>query len=300
MIDNKDIGYYEELINGSSIVRARTIRQIRSWDFPRSIDSLETLHSEFSKSDFPGIYLLFESKGSRVYIGEAKSVYHRLRTHFSNPEEKIKNWDKVLVIGDGRLSAHSDFNDNVIRLSIEIYLINLFKLNKYIVVAQGDQQILNGQQKSIYRSLIEELNFFLNRKGLIAKFIENKNEEEVMLDDLKKILVRKGHQVEEFTSYEAIIDNNKAFIRPGSKKSKGWQITFRDKFKNALQSGLGYLLVPRGSILFIPFNEIKKIVTDENAFLQNTIDIYVQFTEENTCILHYKNQSLNVDNFLMK
>ena len=37
-----------------------------------------------------------------------------------------------------------------------------------------------------------------------------------------------------------------------------WQITFRDVFKNSLEKGDGYLIVPRDGILFIPLKEVQK------------------------------------------
>ncbi len=298
MIDNRDVGYYEELINGSSIVRARTIRQIRSWEFPRSLESLQTLNNEFAGADFPGIYILFDTKANKVYIGEAKSIYNRLKTHISTPDGKIKNWDKVLLINDGRIAVQSDFNDNVIRLAIEVYLIKLFKLNKYAVVAQGDKQNLNGQQKSIYRTLIEELNFFLNRKNLIGKFIEKRNEEEVLSDELKKILTKNGFVIQKWGAYESKINNSRFFIRSGSKKHRGWQVTFRDRFKEALQKSDGYLLMPRGGIVIIPFSVIKTVFDDsESVFKNNTIDVFIEFTEDNKARLNYKQNRLDITEY---
>ncbi len=298
MTDNKDIGYYEELLNGSAIVRARTIRQIRSWVFPRSLESIEALNKEFAGADFPGIYILIDTKATKVYIGEAKNIYNRLKTHITDPEDKIKHWEQVLVINDGRIAVQSDFNDNVIRMAIEIYLIKLFKLNKYTVVAQGDEQNLNGQQKSIYSSLIEELNFFLNRKGLISKFIEKRNEEEVMQDDLKKILAKHGYNIQRWRAYESQINGSRFFIRSGSKKTKGWQVTFRDKFKEALQKSAGYLLMPRGGIVIIPFAEILTVLDNKTAaFKNNTIDVFIEFTDDSKVKLNYKNNSMDITKY---
>lgn len=298
MVDDKDIGYYEELINGFEIVRARTIRVVRSWDFPRSLDALNRIHEEFARDTFPGVYVLFESKASKVYIGEAKNLYSRIKTHISQPEEKIKNWDRAIIISDGRLSSQSDFNDNVIRLAIEIYLIKLFKLNKYIVVAQGEEQHINSQQKSILKSLLKELDFFLQKKALITKFVQNKNEEEILNDELRKIIKKKNYSISSWSAYEAIIDEERVYIRPGSQKTKGWQITFRDEFKRSLETLNGKLLVPRGRIILIPFSELIKIFgEDENVFSKNTIDIFIEFTSEGDVLLKYKGNIQNITQF---
>lgn len=295
-MEEKNIGYYEDPKNGENIVRSRTTEQIRSWDFPRSIKAIEVFNNELGKIDYPGIYILIETKVNKVYIGEAKSLYTRLKTHNSAPEEKIKNWDRVVIINDGRPANQSDFNDNVVRHELEYYLIALFKANKYKVVAQGAKQILNALQKVIVTKLIAELNFFLIKKGLIQKLIAVSGQEEVMLDDLRKILERYKYKITDFKSYEAVINNEKVFIRPGSKKVKGWQVTFRDVFKKALQDENGSLLMPRDGILLIPFSEIKKAINDSDAFSRNTIDIFIAF-EEDKILLRYKSSEVDVTNY---
>ncbi len=290
------IGFYEDPRNGENIIRSRTTEQIRSWDFPRSIKSLGTFNAELGKIDYPGIYLLIESKTNKVYIGEAKSLYTRVKTHNNTPDDKIKNWDRVVIINDGRPANQSDFNDNVVRLELELYLIALFKANKYKVVSQGSKQTLNSLQKVIVTKLISELNFFLSKKGLILKLIAKRGQEEVMLDDLRKILEKYKYKIQEFKSYEATINGQKVFIRPGSKKQKGWQVTFRDVFKKTLQEENGSLLMPRGSILLIPFREVKKVINDSDAFSRNTIDIFVAF-EDDKIKLRYKSNEIDVTEF---
>lgn len=77
MSDN-DIGYHEDPRNGDGVVRARTTKQIRSLDIPNTRRALEALNNEFGGMEFPGVYILFEGK-NKVYIGEAKNVYNRLK-----------------------------------------------------------------------------------------------------------------------------------------------------------------------------------------------------------------------------
>ena len=76
-----DVGYHEEPKNANGIIRARTTRQIRSWEIPRTRRALERLHEEMGKIEFPGNYILFDNVG--VYVGEAKNIYSRLKTHSS-------------------------------------------------------------------------------------------------------------------------------------------------------------------------------------------------------------------------
>ncbi|MBI5047737.1 MAG: hypothetical protein HZB54_02130 [Deltaproteobacteria bacterium] len=203
---------------------------------------------------------------------------------------------RAVIINDGRTATQSDFNDSVIRRSIELHLINLFKANRYTVVAQGEPQKHNPQQKSTVQAFREEFDFFLMKKNLITKLIEKPGQEEIIRDDLKKILEKKGWKIEEWSAYEAVINGKKVYIRRGSKKQKGWQITFRDKFKDTLQKGEGILLVPRDGILFIPFREIQKVITDDSKYKQNTIDIYIDFKEE-SIELTYSTSTIDVTQF---
>lgn len=298
-MSNSDLGYHEDPRNSDGIIRARTTKQIRSWEMPRNIKALEVMNSELGRIEFPGIYILFEGK-NKVYIGEAKNIYNRLKTHMSNPEDKIKNWSKALIINDGRPAMQSDFNDSVVRKALELYQIKLFKANKYTVVAQGEPQRLNAIQKFLVSTLREELNFFLLKKNVITKVLEEKGQEEVFGDELKKILEKNGRKIGEGGRYEAIIDGKKAFIRPGSKKPKGWQITFRGRkpgsFIDSLQKGEGYLLVSRNGVLLIPLTEVQKVILDRTAYEQDTIDIWIVFAEEKVT-LSYKRKTLDVTKF---
>ncbi len=289
-------GYHQDLKNGDGIIRARTTAHLRSWDIPRTLRALEVLKKEWGNLEFPGIYILFDSSGKKVYVGEAKDICNRLKTHLTSPEDKIKDWSRAVIINDGRSAMQSDFNDSVIRKSLELYLISLFKANRYSVVAQGESQKQNPLQKSIVQAFKEEFDFLLMKKNLITKLIEKSGQEEILRDDLKKILLREGHELDEWSAYEAKINGVKVYIRPGSKKQKGWQITFRDKFKNTLQKGEGSLLVPRDGILLIPFREIQKVITDSSKYKQNTIDIYINFKEE-TIELTYSANTIDVTQF---
>ena len=91
--------------------------------------------------------------------------------------------------------------------------------------------------------------------------------------------------MEQFT-----IDGVKVFNRSGSPKKKGWQITFRDEFKDMLEKGEGVLLVPRDGILFIPFKEIQNVITDSSKFKQKTIDVYIDFKEDSIELVYTANK----------
>ena len=297
-------GYHQDLKNGNGIIRARTTGHLRSWDIPRTLQALEVLKKEWGNLEYPGIYILFDSTGRKVYIGEAKDICNRLKTHSTSPEDKIKDWNRAVIINDGRSVMQSDFNDSVIRKSLELYLISLFKANRYSVVAQGEPQKHNPHQKSMVQTFKEEFDFLLMKKNCITKLIEKPGQEEILRDDLKKILEKIGYKLDRWQATEAIIDGENTYIRPGSPKPKNnpkhWQITFRDVFKDSLQKGDGYLLVPRDGVLFIPLKEVQKVVTDLSKYKQNTIDVYINFKEE-TIELSYLTNTIDATQFrLMK
>ena len=294
-------GYHQDIKNGDEIIRARTIGgHLRSWEIPRMMNALEVIKKEWGNLEYPGIYILFDSSSKKVYIGEAKDIYNRLKTHMTSPEDKIKNWDRAILVNDGRTAVQSDFNDTVIRKSLELHLISLFKANRYTVVAQGEPQKHNPQQKSLFQALKEEFNFFLMKKNLITKLIDKQGQEEVLRDELKKILEKKDYKINSWKADETILNGKKVYIRPGSPKPKEnpkhWQITFRDVFKDSLQKGEGYLLVPRDCILLIPLKEVQKVVTDPSKYKQNTIDVYINFKEE-TVGLTYTTNTIDVTPF---
>jgi len=298
-MSGSDIGFYEDPENGNGIIRARTTKQIRSWEIPRKERALEALHKELGEIEFPGIYVLFESK-NKAYIGEAKNLYNRLRQHISNPKEEIKKWGKAIIINDGRPASQSDFNDEVIRKALEYYLIKLLKANKYNVVSQGESQKVNSLQKSLTDSFKEELNFFLLKKNTINKVLEEKHEEEIFGDELKKIIDKSRRKISKWGAHECKIDGKKVFIRPGSKKPKGWQITFRGRkpgsFIDSLQKGKGYLLVSRNGVLLIPLEVVQGVIKDKTTYGQDTIDIWITFTEEKAT-LSYKENAIDVTRF---
>lgn len=295
-----DIGYYEHPKNGWGIKRARTTKQLRAWEISRELSSLEAINrEEFGAVAYPAVYILFEPK-HKAYIDEAKNFYNRLKNHFGNPDDKITKWTSVLVINDGRPATQSEFNDTAVRKALEFFLIELFKYNKYTVVSQGERQSLNAPQNAIVESLKKELVFLLTKMNKISRQLEERGQEEVFGDQLRKIVEKSGKRIIGWGKYEALIDNVKVFIRPGSKKPRGWQITFRGRKPgspiDSLQKGKGYLLFSRNGVLMIPLTEVQKVIADESAYKQDTIDIWIIFEDEKV-ILGYKKGRIDVTKF---
>lgn len=206
----------------------------------------------------------------------------------------------MFVINDGRPATQSNFNDTVARKAFELYLIGLLKVNNYQVVSQGERQELNASQRSLVSSLRDELVFLLLKRNVIAKVPEEAGQEEVFQDELRKALEKTKRKIQQWGKYEAVIDNQKVFIRPSSKKPKGWQITFRGRKTgspmDSLQKGDDYLLVPRNGILPIPLPEVQKAIRDRRAYEQDTIDIWIVF-EESRVTLSYRDNTVDVTRF---
>ena len=295
-LKESDLGFHEEPKDLKGIKRARTTGQLRTWEIPRGSKFLEVFRTETGGLEFPGLYILL-SKGGKVYVGEAKNLYVRLGQHNANPEDKCKDWETAYIITDGRPATLSDFNDTVVRHTLELYLINLLKANKYTLLSQGQDQQLTATQTQVSDSLHKELDFFLAKKNIITKLIEKGGLEEVFSDELHKILERKKKKIEKWGVKDATVDGESIFIRPGSKKPNGWQITSRGRkpgsFIDSLQKGVGSLLIPRDGIPLVPLREVQKVITDPNTYEQDTIDLWVIFKEEGV-YLRYKEKTIDI------
>lgn len=298
MVDS-ELGYSETPMNGYGIKRARTTGQIRTWEIPKAENALEIVNTELGCKIVPGNYILFEGR-KKTYVGEAKNLYIRLKSHIKKPDVKIQKWDHATIITDARSATQSEFNDAVVRKALELYLIKLLKANRINVVSQGEDQELNQSQNFIVFTLKKELVTILLRKNIIYKELEEKGQEEVLGDDLRKLLKNRGKEIQKWSSSEAMIDNIKTFIRRGSLKKKGWQITIRgskpDSFLGSFKRGTGSLLVSRDGVILIPLAEVQKVIQDPTAYEQNTIDIYIVFSDYKV-ILTYKNNTLDITKY---
>lgn len=297
-MNDNGIGYHEDPKNSNGILRARTTCQVRSWHMARKERALQSFKRELETFQYPALYMLFEKK-ARVYVGEAENVYNRLSQHIANPDDKIKDWNEALIISDGRPIKQSIFNNRAVRLVLEAYLNKLLRANRYDVVSSLRTPHLDQSQQHIVDILLPELNFFLQKKGIITRLLEEPGQQEVYRDELIDLFHKKRIPVQKWGAYEATIEGQKAFIRPGSKKKRGWQITSRGRkpgsFIDCLQKGAGYLIVPRNGVLFIPLTEVKRVIP-ESVFKHDTVDIWIVFTPEKTT-LSYKKNVLDVTSF---
>lgn len=294
-----ELGYISNPINGLGIVRARTLLgNLRLWDIPRSESALITVINEIGVSPIPGLYILLDEK--KVYIGQSEHLQGRIQNHIKTPELKIKGWNRGLLFNDGRNSSQSDFNDENIRLALESYLVDLFKLNRYMVMTSASRQPgLSPHQSLLVDAFQNEINILLSNKGKINRFLSGKRDDEIFRDLAKQILIKNKYQIQEWTEKYATINGQTVIIRPGSRKSKGWQVTFRgSKSLAQLKKGERYLLMPRGMLVLLPLIEIKTLFNslDPNAFIRDTIDIFIR-SDEDKLILVYKGGEKDITNY---
>jgi len=294
-----EYGFLADPVNGLGIIRARTLLgNLRLWEIPRSEQALDIVIDEIGRSPIPGLYMLFDERNAKkVYVGETEDVKGRLRTHSKAPEDKIKNWETAIIINDGRNATQSDFNEENMRLVLEDYLVKLFKLNRYNVVTSSSRKpSLGSTKQALCNSFKEEIAVLLSKKNKITRFITERADDEVYLDEARKILERNRWSIQEWGAQYAVINNEPTIIRPGSPKRKGWQVTFRgSKSLASLSSGNGYLLMPRGKVLLIPLVKIKNLVlsVDGEAFTRDTVDIFIRF-DDARIVLVYKNQETDI------
>ncbi len=304
-MDARQFGYLENPANCLDIIRARTLLgNLRLWDIPRKEEALDIVINEIGHSPIPGIYMLFDERSEKkVYIGQTENLKSRLSVHFSSPEDKIKNWERCIIINDARNASQSDLNDENIRLVLESYLVNLFKINRYKVMTITSRLPgLRATQMMLVNSFKDEIIVLLTRKSKITKVLTERGDDEVYNDEVKRTLELKRHKIDVWGKVEAQVDGKKTFIRPGSRKPKGWQVTFRGEksegFKKHLELGDGFLLMPRGPILLIPLKVILDLIkkNDPRAFERDTIDVFVRF-DEKQIFLVYKDTEINVTSY---
>jgi len=284
--------------NGANIMRFQTTN-LRAWEVPRTNHALSLLQSELVQDRYPSIYILFEGN-RRVYVGETETIIGRLRSHYDGPQQNITHWDKAFVINDGRSARFSDFNDTAVRHNLEYYTKLLFQYNGYQVISNAREQPITAYQNTCFNLIKSELNLLLFRCNLIERLLDRPEEREIFSDELRSILEEHGKHIQEWGEYEAQIDGVKHFIRPGSHKTKGWQITSRGRkrgsFIDSLIRGQGNLLVRRGKILIIPLQLIKVITDIEQDSDRDTIDIFITFND-GQMFLKYHDQVINVTEY---
>ena len=176
-----------------------------------SKEALDIAIGEIGQSSIPGLYLLFDERsGKKVYIGQSENIKNRLAGHIKAPEDKIKNWERAYIINDARNASTSDLSDENIRLILENFLVKLFKINRYKVVTESSRTPSSGPtQNTLAEAFKEEIVILLTRRSKIRKVITEKVDDEVHNEEARKKLIIKGHKIEKWGQFEAIVNFKK-------------------------------------------------------------------------------------------
>lgn len=205
-----------------------------------------------------------------------------------------------MIINDMRQIKYSDLAVTDVRKKIEKNLIQTLKENNYEVVnRQEAQPKLSDEQSRFADGVFVELEFLITEYRLIKERKKEKvRQEELSVEKTKQLLSNTGHKVETLSAYDGIVDGKKVFVRPGSAKPKGWQITLRDEFRNSVKRETGYLLVNRGNGLLIPFELLRDFLGKKLE--QSTVDIFVHFESNSRAKVFYKKKELDVSQFFIQ
>ncbi len=280
MIKNMFEYGWEEDPPDKGLIRARTkLGQLRLWRFPR--EGVKRVNGlDFAGPlEHPGLYILYDRNTRQAYVGETSDLRGRLETHYQKGPKELKDWTDAIVINDGRSYAQSIFRSDV-RSYLEKRLISHISsggIYQVVNKVRGEPRLDVGT-KVLAEKLDEELLFVLEKIGfakILPKMIVP--EDYVSVDDVKSMLEAKGYKCK-LGEKEGIVDGERAYIRPGSKKRKGWQITIRGKFIQDARSGKGYLIVNRGNCFLIPLAKLKDWLG--NKLNTVTRDIYIRLDEK--------------------
>lgn len=295
----EEYGYEELPPDVEGVKRFRTYHLLRLWEIPR--DKIYILERDLGQSRFPGMYVLFRVEKQQVYVGETDDLRRRLLDHDGNPPRELQEWKSALIISDARPFALSDLSESAIRRQLEYALIEQFRNAGQLApvnrrVSEPEASIWTQPR---FNQLRRELVYVLQRRGLLPKTtITAVREDFVPLPIFKEMLIDQGYSAQEWGAYEAKISGLRCFIRDGSQKPKGWQITLRNEFRRAVQTNEGYILVNRGPGLIIPFHRLREFFSREfptkDVFKQNTIDIFIKFQLDESVTLHYKDKYMDI------
>jgi len=257
----------------------------------------KVLKKEFGALEHPGMYLLRKNGTKNVYVGESADLERRIAGWAKKPPKELKDWDSVIVINDMRQIKYSDFANSDVRKKIEKLIIQVLKQNQYNVLnKQEAPPRLSDEQSRQADTIFSEMEFLITEYRLIEERKKERiNQEEIGIDRMKEILKVAGHDVENLGAYEGTVDGKKVFVRPGSSKPKGWQITLRDEFRKSVRDESGFLLVNRGKGLLIPFEIIRTFLGKKLD--QATVDIFVRFESSTVVKVFYHNRDLDVSKY---
>lgn len=288
---------YRELPKLQGVKRVMVERLVLT-EFDKE-EAVKKVSQELSGADFGAVYFLINSNKQEIYIGETADIKNRIKQHCKNSPVKGFEFDKIILIWDGRPIQTSSFNDTTLRKTLEYECINGFKnFSKYEPVnTVSSPSTMSVYQKATINKFKEELLFLLYKLHLIDKLPEEIEKSEALTEgQIKKLLEKQQFKIQKIDGSQKVINCDKAkiFYRPGSLKALGWQVTMRDTFLKEMFSGEEgiYFLFSRTKPFLIPASFFKKHLANKKTGV--TLDIFIK---ENSNELYCNEESIDISKY---
>ena len=244
--------------------------------------------------DIACLYLLVDTVGRTVYVGETENARARIAQHCKGGgpgarkgggggnAQRLGRFDRVAIIWDGRPIQTTKFSDGAIRKELEARLIKAFagfgNLSPVNASASGSRA--NLVQAGTIEALAGEMLFVLHKFGYLKGPPDGggRVEESVEIGDeaAARLLGGLGLKVRRWgTPWVECEGGATVYAVTGSRKEYGWQITIRDDLLRRLEKcepGL-YVMLQRTRACVLPSSFLGPLVSKNRTGY--TVDIYI-------------------------
>ena len=239
--------------------------------------------------DIACLYLLVDTAGRRVYVGETENARERIAQHCKavgsvarrgGGGPKLDRFDKVAIVWDGRPIQTTRFSDGAVRKELEARLIKAFaghgNLSPANASASGSRA--NLVQAETIESLAGEMQFVLHKFGYLKGPPGGGEPESAELgnEDAARLLGALGHRVARRKGpWIECEDGSTVYAVTGSRKDYGWQITIRDDLLKRLVDGEPNLrvMLQRTRACVLPSSFLGPLVGSNKSGY--TVDLYI-------------------------
>ena len=237
--------------------------------------------------DIACLYLLVDTGGRTVYVGETENARKRIAQHCKGASarerrggaQKQGKFDKVAIVWDGRPIQTTRFSDGAIRKELEARLIRAFAGHGNLspVNASSSGSRANLVQAGTIEVLADEMLFVLHKFGYLKERPDG-GEESAELSDEEAARVLGALGLEVVSRKWPWIEckgGTTVYAVTGSHKDYGWQITIRDDLLRRLEDGDPSLrvMLQRASAFVLPSSFLGPLVRGNRT--GHTIDIYI-------------------------